>query len=289
MEETITTDIWEFGDALFSGGLLSFLIRSILIILLASMASKIVWKAFGKAGEKNEEQKMSLRFAGRIIRFVIYAFAACAILSGIKPLAGLGTAILGATSVISVIIGLAAQESFGNFIAGFFLALYHPFNVGDFIYLQEKDISGTVIEITFRHTEIRTVENAKLIIPNSVMNSAIVEDRLCGQDRYIKYLNFYVAHGSDIDLVTKLIYESVLSTENVIDTRSEEQKKKNEDPFVVRIDSFDDKGIKLVFPFVTTDYNAFFNASSDMYKKLLKAMQENSIQIPHSKVEVIQK
>lgn len=289
METAITTaDVWEFGDNLFEGGLLSFVIRCISIFLIAYVIAKIVWRSFEKAGEKNEEQKMSLHFLGRIVRFVIYALGACAILSAIKPLAGLGTAILSATSVISVVIGLAAQESFGNFIAGFFLAMYHPFNVGDFIYLQEKDISGTVVEITFRHTEIRTVENAKLIIPNSVMNTAIVEDRLCGQDQYVKYLNLYVAHDTDLDLVSKLIYEAVLSTENVIDTRSEEQKKNNEDPFVVRIDSFDDKGMKLVFPFVTTDYNSFFNASGIMWKKLLKALKENNIQIPHDKIELIQ-
>lgn len=283
MEETI----YSFGSNLLNGGLFFFVIRSLVIGVIAIILAKVTWKAFGRFANKTESQEMSLRFIGRVIRFVIYIIAIFSILGGIKPLAGLGSAMLGATSVISVVLGLAAQESFGNFIAGFFLAMYHPFNVGDVIYLKEKDIAGTVIGITFRHTEIKTNENAKIIIPNSIMNSAIVENRMFGQDEYTRYISFDIGYDSDMEVVEKLIYEAVLSCKDVVDKRSEKQKKNHEKPFIVRVDDFEASGIKITFPLCTNSFSTSFVTASEVRKKLLRSFQENGIEIPYQKIEIL--
>ncbi len=281
MSETI----WEFGTNLFEGGLLSFTIRSLVILSISFVIAKIVWKVFKDAANKDEQKRMTLHFAGRVVRAIVYIIGVFFILGGIKPLAGLNSAILGATSVISVIVGLAAQESFGNFIAGFFLALYHPFNVGDIIYVKDKDISGTVSGITFRHTEIITIENSKLIIPNSIMNNAIVENRGYGQNIYTRFMTFDIGYDSDVELATKLIYECCLSTEDVIDVR----KDKNDVPFDVRVENFDESGIQLTFPLHVKSFPQYFHAASEVRKKLLKSFKENGIEIPYNKIELVQK
>lgn len=279
--------IWEFGSEIFSGGFLSFCIRSAIIFITAYVINKLVTRGIRKAITANEERRMPLGFLGKIIRFVIYAIAIFSILGGIKPLEGLGTAILGATSVISVVIGLAAQETFGNFIAGFFLAVNQPFHVGDTITLTEKNVSGTVVEITFRHTVLNTVENTKVIVPNSVMNSAVIEDRAFGQDNYTKYISFDIGYDSDIDLATDLIQKAVLSVPDVIDTRTEQEKKDNVPPFPVRVDEFDASGIRITFPLVTKDPASNKTAASEVRKKLLKSFAENHIEIPYDKVEIL--
>ena len=190
---------------------------------------------------------------------------------------------------MSVVVGLAAQESFGNFIAGFFLAMYHPFNVGDVIYLKDKDISGSVVGITFRHTVINTVENTRVIVPNSIMNSAIVENRISDEKGYKKIISFDIGYDSDIDRAEQLIYEAVLHTENVIDIRSEVEKKHGVLPFAIRLEAFDDNGIRLLFPLYTKDFSSSFQAASDVRKKLLKSFKENHIEIPYQKIEIIEK
>lgn len=287
MEQAEKT-IWEFGSEFFSGGLLSFCIRSAIILITAYVINKLIGRGIRKAIDANEERRMPLGFLGKIIRFVIYAIAIFSILGGIKPLEGMGTAILGATSVISVVLGLAAQETFGNFISGFFLAVNQPFHVGDTITLPEKNISGTVLEITFRHTVLNTMENTRIIIPNSVMNSAVIEDRAFGQSSYTKYISFDIGYDSDIELAERLIQKAVLSTPSVIDTRSEEEKKNGKEPFTVRVDEFDPSGIRVTFPLVTTDPVSSKTAASEVRKKLLKSFAENHIEIPYDKVEILQ-
>lgn len=284
--ENVETTIWNFGSKIFEGGLLAFGIRAAFILVVAKIVAMLVNNGFKKAADKNEDQKMSLHFACKVVRFIIYTIAAFSILSGISPLKGLGTALLGATSIFSVVVGLAAQESFGNFIAGFFLALYHPFNVGDMVVLKEKNISGRVKEITFRHTILISVEGTKLVIPNSVMNSAIIEDREFGQNIYTKYMDFTVAYGSDIEVITKIVYDAVLSTDGVVDVRTEEERKEGKNPFPVRLDAFEDSGLKILFPLNTEDLSASFAAASDVRKKLLKGLAENHIDIPYPIVQV---
>lgn len=281
--------VWEFGSQIFSGGLLTFCIRSAIILITAWIVSRLVSRGFRTAIDVNEDRRMPLGFLEKIIRFVIYAIGIFSILGGIKPLEGLGTAILGATSVISVVIGLAAQESFGNFIAGFFLAINQPFHVGDTITLPEKNISGTVMEITFRHTVLNTMENTRLIVPNSVMNSAIIEDRAFGQKTYTKYISFDIGYDSDIALASRLIQEAALSVPGVIDTRTEQEKKDHAEPFTVRVDEFDASGIRITFPLVTKDPASNKTAASEVRKKLLKSFADNAIEIPYDKVEVLQK
>ncbi len=281
----MSESIMDIGDSFFDGGMIYFIIRSVLIFLVAYGIGKCLIKVVKEFEKKDDSKRVTLRFAGRVIHAVIYGIALFAILSGIKPLSGLGTALLGATSIISVIIGLAAQESFGNFIAGFFLALYRPFNVGDIVYVNEKDILGKVVGITFRHTVIQTFENAKVIIPNSTMNSAIIENRGFGQDCYMKLMKFYVGYDTNIDLMKKLIFDACLSTKNVIDIRTD----MNQEPFDIRVDDFGDNGIYIVFPLTVTSFEAYFVTASEVRQKLLKLFKENHIEIPFNKIEVINK
>jgi small-conductance mechanosensitive channel len=226
-------------------------------------------------------------YVRKILNAIVYAVAAFSVLSAIVPLEGLGSAVLGATSVITVVLGLAAQETFGNFIAGFFLALGQPFSVGDLITLPEKNITGTVQSITFRHTVLQTIENTQMIIPNSLMNSAVLENKVFGQGTFTRYMKISVGYDSDMPLVKKLIAETVIANPLVNDLRSEEEKKQGKEPFLIRLDDFQESGLLITFPINTTDYKDNLQASSEIREKLLTLFKENQIEIPYPKVQVL--
>jgi small conductance mechanosensitive channel len=79
-------------------------------------------------------------------------------------LAGLGVA--------GIAIGFAAQDLLSNVIAGFVIFLDKPFDVGDFIRVQEQ--YGSVTNVTLRSTRIRTRQNTYVIIPNKHIIDAVV-------------------------------------------------------------------------------------------------------------------
>ena len=278
--------VFLFGNAIFENGILGFLITFLITVVIAKIFTTILEKLVDHAMKKDARASMPFKYLLKILRTVIYIIATFAILMNVKPLQSVSTAILGATSVMTVVVGLAAQETFGNFIAGFFIVIYQPFHVGDMVNLPEKNISGTVIEITFRHTILNTVENTKIIVPNSTMNSAIVEDKAFGQKTYIRYLVLSVAYNTDIDKLERVITDVVINTDGVIDTRSAEAQEKNL-PINITVNEFLDSGIQIRFPFTTKSLGKSVETASKIRKALLVAFRENGIEIPYQKIQII--
>ena len=278
--------VFLFGNTIFENGAVGFIITFLITVIIAKIFSTILEKLVDHAMKKDARASMPFKYLLKILRTVIYVIATFAILMNVKPLQSVSTAILGATSVMTVVVGLAAQETFGNFIAGFFIVIYQPFHVGDMVNLPEKNISGTVIEITFRHTILNTVENTKIIVPNSTMNSAIVEDKAFGQKTYIRYLALSVAYNTDIDKLERVITDVVVNTDGVIDTRSAEAKEKNS-PINITVNEFLDSGIQIRFPFTTKSLGKSVETASKIRKALLVAFRENGIEIPYTKIQIL--
>ena len=278
--------VFLFGNTIFENGAVGFIITFLITVIIAKIFTTILEKLVDHAMKKDARASMPFKYLLKILRTVIYVIATFAILMNVKPLQSISTAILGATSVMTVVVGLAAQETFGNFIAGFFIVIYQPFHVGDMVNLPEKNISGTVIEITFRHTILNTVENTKIIVPNSTMNSAIVEDKAFGQKTYIRYLALSVAYHTDIDKLERVITDVVVNTDGVIDTRSAEAKEKNL-PINITVNEFLDSGIQIRFPFTTKSLGKSVETASKIRKALLVAFRENGIEIPYTKIQIL--
>ncbi|MCY4211458.1 MAG: mechanosensitive ion channel family protein [Gammaproteobacteria bacterium] len=78
--------------------------------------------------------------------------------------------------VSGIIAGLAAKDLLANFFGGLMIYLDRPFEVGDWIRSPDKEIEGTVEEIGWRLTRIRTFDKRPLYVPNSVFASIAVEN-----------------------------------------------------------------------------------------------------------------
>ena len=105
-------------------------------------------------------------FTSKILKYIIYIGAGLLILTvfNINPsslIAGLG--------IGSAVVALAAQDFVKNLISGFSIMSDKPFLVGDWIEVGTNQ--GSVIEITFRVTKIKTSDNSIVTIQNSVFTT----------------------------------------------------------------------------------------------------------------------
>jgi small-conductance mechanosensitive channel len=108
---------------------------------------------------------------------VICFLAAIIIYAHLVPaLQRLGDAMLASAGVASLVVGLAAQNTLGNLIAGFSLLLYRPFVIGDVLTLATPTgkETGTVKEFSLGHTTLITEDGRSIIVPNSTMASTIL-------------------------------------------------------------------------------------------------------------------
>ena len=82
-------------------------------------------------------------------------------------------------------IGFAAQDLLANFFGALMIFLDRPFAVGDWIRSPDRKLEGTVEDIGWRLTRIRTFDKRPLYVPNSVFTSIVVENPSRMQNRRI--------------------------------------------------------------------------------------------------------
>ncbi|MCL2368592.1 MAG: mechanosensitive ion channel family protein [Oscillospiraceae bacterium] len=118
----------------------------------------------------------SFRYIRWGIKGTIYLVCLTAALRHIPGMNTLATNILAGSGIVAVVVGLASQQALGNVVSGAILLLFRPFQVGDTIRYLSADATGVVEAIGLRHTTVRTGEGKRLLIPNSLMNTNIVEN-----------------------------------------------------------------------------------------------------------------
>lgn len=94
----------------------------------------------------------------------------------IPALRALGTALLTGASIASVVIGLAAQSTLGNLIAGIAITLYRPFRLGERLQVTAPTGTevGSVESLSLGYTTLRTDDGRLVVLPNSLAASQAV-------------------------------------------------------------------------------------------------------------------
>lgn len=75
-----------------------------------------------------------------------------------------------------IVVGMAAKDLLANFFGAVMIHIDHPFVVGDWISLPEKNIQGTVENIGWRQIIVRTFNTRQVFIPNSMFGNIILEN-----------------------------------------------------------------------------------------------------------------
>jgi CRP-like cAMP-binding protein len=123
-------------------------------------------------------------------------------------------ALLTTSAIFGVIIGLALQDTLGNFFAGISLHADRPFQVGDVIAVGEQKITGVVEGITWRAVKIRTFQNHILLVSNS--NAAKEAIEVCPRENLNARLVFFGTLYSDFPAKTiHVVREAVRDADNV--------------------------------------------------------------------------
>lgn len=124
-----------------------------------------------EAKTKYRGDKQLNNFVGKIAKAVIYFIAAYLVLLELGyNLGGLVTGL----GISSVIIAFAAQDIAKNLFGGFAIITDKPFSVGDWVEI--GDYSGNVVDITFRSTKIKAVDNTIITINNSTVVESFVKN-----------------------------------------------------------------------------------------------------------------
>jgi small-conductance mechanosensitive channel len=101
----------------------------------------------------------------------IGVLSALLVIPQVRAIAG---GILASSAVLGLVIGLAAQRTLGNFVAGLLIAFTQPIRLGDEI--EVEGTRGTVEEIGLTYTWLRMPGNDRLVIPNEKLASETIRN-----------------------------------------------------------------------------------------------------------------
>lgn len=160
--------------------LIGALIYLVLFLLLGWAVSTVTRRSLQAAilnDKRHHIDPMAIGFLQDLAGVVIWVVMLVLYAHLIPGLRALGTALLAGASVVSVVVGLAAQSTLGNFVAGISLLLYRPFRVGDRLQVTAPTgvETGTVESLSLGYTILRCDRNRRVVLPNSgIANSVTI-------------------------------------------------------------------------------------------------------------------
>src|SRR5215475_4923337 len=118
------------------------------------------------------------------------------------------------SAIFGVIIGLALQDTLGNFFAGISLHADRPFQVGDVIVVGPQKHTGVVEGITWRAVKIRTFQNHVVLVSNSMAAKESIE--VCPRENLNARLVYFSTLYSDSPAKTiHVVREAIREADNV--------------------------------------------------------------------------
>jgi small conductance mechanosensitive channel len=144
---------------------------ALVVAALALLAARAVRGATMRMLTRNRAQANVTILLGNLAQLAVITIGVLAIVA-IYTRDTFGW-ILTSFSVVGLVVGLSLQDILKNFFAGIWVLVERPFRIGDSI--EVGGYSGTVEEIAFRTTQLRTDDGREVIVPNGTfMTSAVV-------------------------------------------------------------------------------------------------------------------
>ena len=230
----------EAGNIASADNLLRVL-RLILLAILAYVAVRALnYLIFGLFQlRKGFDAPTLIKNVFSIVAFTLLFFL---IFSFIFPNANLG-ALFTTSAIFGVILGLALQDTLGNFFAGISLQADRPFQVGDVVSVGDQKHTGVIEEISWRAIKIRTFQNHVVLINNSTAAKEPIE--VCPRDNLNARLVFFNTLYTDSPAKTiHIVREAVREADNV----------SQKIPPIVRIKNLGDNGVDYEVKYWLIDY-----------------------------------
>lgn len=245
------------------------LIGAAIIVVVGFVVSNLVGKLAVKGMRAKGIDPSIHSFIKTIVVFVLKAAVILSALSTLNVDVNSFIAALGAAGITA---GLGLQSSVSQFASGIQILINHPFKSGDYVDL--GTVSGKVHEIKIMYTELITVDNKRVIVPNSHITSSNIINYNSESKRRVD-LVFGISYDADIARAKAVIEETARKNELVL---------MNPEPVIaVSGHAASAVNISCLIWCHTDDYWDVFYYMQEAVKL---AFDENNISIPYDQLDV---
>ena len=270
LESILNTEIIDgttIGDIFtveFMASVLGSLVAAILILLVAFLFAGWVRRRILRLSERHKHLDATLfNFLGNIARYTILAFALMFILNtfGVQT-----TSLIAALGAAGLAIGLALQGTLSNFAAGIMLVIFRPIRIGDFV--EVGGLSGTVKNISLNMTELATIGNVQVFVPNANVWGSDIKN-YSGYDTSRAEWTFGVGYGVNLADAERIIREVLAG---------DERTHTDPEPWV-QVNTLNDSSVDFLVR-AWVDQTKYWDYQADIKRKMKEAFDAQGIDIP---------
>lgn len=176
------------------------------VVLLATLvAARLVDRTIAKRFTLRPETLTVYRVIRRSALAVIVAVGILSALLVFPAVQAVAGSILASSAVIALIVGLAAQSTLSNFVAGILVAFTQPLRLGDTVAV--AGATGTVQQIGLTYTVIRAADGARYFVPNTKLASDTIRNATIAGSEHLVAVKVAVPLSADLERVLELLLE----------------------------------------------------------------------------------
>lgn len=179
------------------------------------------------------------------------------------------TGVFTTAGVLSIVIGLALQDTLGNVFAGLALQTERPFKVGDWISFGLFE--GVVTDVSWRSTQFMTRTDDLVTIPNTTLSKETFINHSCPSRVSARLVDIGVAYRHSPSEVKRVLFAACAQVPEILDKPHPK----------VRLKSFDAYSITYQVKFWITDFAAVIDIEEAFRTVVWYAFQREGIEIPY--------
>ena len=264
-------------DFLYNDGFIWVTFRVAATLLVTAVITRLLRATWLRIGCDTIHQK----FIKNVLSILIWIVGIVVAFSWLPHFSDAATALIASSGLIVLGIGLAAQETLGNAFSGMFISMFKPFEVGDRVHLTRANITGFIEDITIRHTVVRTLLNSRVIIPNSLMNSELIENAHFSNPQAANFIDVTITYHSDVETAREIMARVMAEHPDFVDTRTDEQKQALTPLVPVLVRNLGLYGVELRASMWTATISSNFAACSDVRRSILEEFAKEGIGIAY--------
>jgi small-conductance mechanosensitive channel len=245
-------------------------ITALIVIIVGYFVTTIISKYIRKVMIKAKLAEILAEFTYRIVKVIllIFVFSIAIGLLGVD----VGAALVSISVVFGLVFGLAFQDVLGNLTAGFMIAITKPFKKDD--YVDVAGLSGSIANVGISITTLITLDNKRVIIPNSKVWGTPIINYTALNTRRID-LNVGISYGDDINKAISIAMNLLKNHKVVL-----------KDPApMVAVDELANSSVNLIIrPWVKTE--DYWTTKWELTQKIKESFDKEGISIPFPQTDV---
>lgn len=187
------------------------ILHALVIVAVGYTLNRLIETSLERLGKQTPKRRLLLQQISSFTRLGIFVLGTY--LAAATVLENQESAALGVMGTLAVALGFALKDTVSSVMAGIFILVDQPFQVGDRV--RFEDYYGEIKEIGLRTVRLQTLDNHRVSIPNNKFLTEAVASANDGQLDMMVEMKFHVAMSEDADLVKQLVHRACVTSKYV--------------------------------------------------------------------------